>query len=435
MRYVRAILFLLSFSACDTDQNTLNPNEKFFVKFYGDEGNHEGVDLLLNDDGSIILLGNSTRTNSTQQIFVLKVDPQGMIIWSRTYGTPLNENAKDIEVLPDGRLLVVGEIEVGPANKDVFAMTISQASGDSLQWIQVGLKNFLNQDTNEEVNSVSLIQGGFIVAGTTTALITETPGPNDIRDGMHLRFTNNLEWIDGSTGVWKNVTGLNNSDDVIQKIIEISPNEYYGFGYTNTDFNGDGQEYNFWVFSLGFSGVPSGSGLYLGRSTEDEILTSVEISPPEAGAGFLLSGITTRSGEVLSYIVKLQNELNFDSEDILDEGNPTSLGVANALIPPITKSIELRQSGFMLLSNVNALSRNQATNFSLSRLTNRLLVNAGNAPIEIGGDGNDFAANLKELPDGRILVMATMTLGRGGENTDQTKMVLMKLNNAGKLAD
>jgi hypothetical protein len=50
---------------------------------------------------------------------------------------------------------------------------------------------------------------------------------------------------------------------------------------------------------------------------------------------------------------------------------------------------------------------------------------------EFGGVGDDFVGAVTELPNGRILIIGTMTLG-GVEG--QTKIALLKLNPEGRLA-
>jgi hypothetical protein len=74
-------------------------------------------------------------------------------------------------------------------------------------------------------------------------------------------------------------------------------------------YNGD---YNYWYYSLSGDGVPINADLYAGKTSEDELLTSVEVSPVQSGPGYILSGTATRStGETQSYLVKLSSTLTF----------------------------------------------------------------------------------------------------------------------------
>jgi hypothetical protein len=84
---------------------------------------------------------------------------------------------------------------------------------------------------------------------------------------------------------------------------------------------------------------------------------------------------------------------------------------------------------FMLLTNDNTVS-NVDMNLALTKLTRNSLTKAWQVPLIFGGESDDFAGSVSELPDGRILVVGTMTVGG---LSGQKKMVLMKLNAEGKL--
>ena len=72
-------LVLFSFVACNLDK--LEPAQtKAFMKYFGDIGNTEGVDLLSLDDG-YLLLGNNTNEN-LQTAILIKTDLNGNTIWS-----------------------------------------------------------------------------------------------------------------------------------------------------------------------------------------------------------------------------------------------------------------------------------------------------------------------------------------------------------------
>jgi hypothetical protein len=68
--------------------------------------------------------------------------------------------------------------------------------------------------------------------------------------------------------------------------------------------------------------------LYAGKTSEDELLKAVEISPVQSGPGYILSGTATRTtGETQSYLVKLApSTLSFTTTDIRIETNPTDMG-------------------------------------------------------------------------------------------------------------
>lgn len=98
----KIILFtvvLFSFVACNLDK--LEPAQtKAFMKFFGDVGNTEGVDLLKLDDG-YLLLGNSNDTTA----LLIKTDLNGNTLWSKSFdailGSALAKNANSYFIVGD----------------------------------------------------------------------------------------------------------------------------------------------------------------------------------------------------------------------------------------------------------------------------------------------------------------------------------------------
>jgi hypothetical protein len=431
------------FCACDTDNTITDPTDKYFVKFYGGDGDHDGVDLVSLNDGSFILVGNAKVPGSLlgRQIYIVKVSTTGMVIWEKTIGSTGDDSAKDIELTPDGRIVIAGETWKSAQERDVYVKTLT-TEGLPLDSVRIGLKTTSNEEGDEEVHSITLITDGFIVSGSTTAVKTlKSDKPNDVRDGLHLRFTNSLQLVDPLSGQWSNTSGLDDSDDVIVKIIQEGPSLYYGFGYTNTIRN-NSRDYKYWAFSLGATGLPSNNGIDLldriGSTGKNEFLCNVIESPVQAGEGFVLSGLARaiNNDSDQAFIVKLQKTLFVPGDDnVLAEQTPIDLGsrvvgLDNALFAA-TSMCSLSQGGYLLLSNSNAVS-NQAQNISLIKLSNTFL-KVWQVPLFFGGVGNDFAGSVFELPDQKIVIIGTMTLGSdiGG----QKKMVLIKLNTEGRLSE
>lgn len=442
MRYFILLVFIAVIGSCDTENNFETPGEKYFVKFYGEDGDHEGVDFVSMSDGSFILLGNQKVVGATlgQQIYLVRVDAQGMVVWQKVFGSIGDDIARDIKLTSDGKIIIAAESQKGPQDRDVYVKIVS-VDGLPLDSIRVGLKTITNLEADEEVNSISVIQSGFIVAGSTTAVTTQkTLKPNDIRDALHLRFNNTLDLVDPTSGLWVNSTGEVDSDDVLIKMFEINSSTYYGFGYTNTLRNSK-RDYKHWAFSLGATGVPSDNGRELldiiGSPLEDEILSSVIESPIQSGEGFVLNGVKTKvNGESQSFIVKLQKKLFVPGEDnVLNEESPTDLGnlenvdKVESRVAKQTRMTSLSQGGYLLLTNSKVLS-NDKLNLSLIKLSNSFL-KVWQAPVFFGGEGDDFTGCVTELPDGKIMIIGTMTLGG---ITGQTKMVFIKLNPQGRLA-
>jgi len=66
------------------------------------------------------------------QAYVVKADNNGDIIWENTYGGPATYFANDIDLAPDGDLVITGTHESWDHKTDIFLMKIDEESGDSI---------------------------------------------------------------------------------------------------------------------------------------------------------------------------------------------------------------------------------------------------------------------------------------------------------------
>jgi hypothetical protein len=415
--------FLIS---CDSQKSFETPDENYFVKYFGNEGNQQGVDFAVNDDGTVFILGNSRESSSNQQIYVARVGVNGRIVWEKTFGLSLDEEAKDIEISFDkSSLIVVGNSEKSVGERDIFLIRLT-LDGVAIDSTRQGLKLPSGQEADDNAFSVTQInQGlfnpaGFIVAGATTGLNFATIA-TDKTDPMHLRFNNNLVRISNPT--WSDrptfTTGGFVGEEVAVKVIQRSSNDYYVFGYSN---GGDG-DFNFLRYGRTDLGGEFGSprNTDIGISNADEKLNSVSISPAQLGLGFMLSGISQTSSGGYSYLVKLGSPLSWNDSD-----------VTFRQILPLDKAAKQRSVNYSSLTNGYFVASDKAG----ANGTDIYLVKLDNAGIklfesEFGGVGDDFVGAVTELPNGRILIIGTMTLG-GVEG--QTKIALLKLNPEGRLA-
>ena len=414
----RIILFigLGALWSCDTSSSIDPPENSYFLKYFGDEGYQEGVDLIANADGTFFLLGNTESTNNGKQVYVVKADDKGQLLWQKTFGGKNEEEAKDIELTNDGKLVVVANSEIAPGDNDIFLITLT-LDGTKIDSIVYGFPG-----TNEEVASVTQTNDGFIVAGSTTNVgikPTGAGGGGDTHDAMHIRFFANLSIY---PDVWGKTNGYNDSFDASTKIIQISNTEFYVFGYSNT-IEGGGGDYNYWIFNIGPTGVAT-NRMFKGNGSTDDFLSSVTLVPPQSGEGYFLSGISvSNSGSSELYLAKLRKSLTFNvnGQDFQFE---KTLGV------DLKSGLNTKTASYASISSVYFVLANESTlgnsNFYLTKRNSD-----GNVVWEdviFGGEKEDKIGAVTELPDGRLIILGTMAIGKDGE----TKMALLKVNSEGR---
>ncbi len=443
VKHITIILISLLFS-CETRNSFNPPDENYFLKYFGNAGNQEGIDFVVNPDGTFVLLGNSRATPlADQQVYVAKADSKGNIVWEKTFGGKYDEEAKDIELLPDGNLIVLANSANNASNdpaireRDVMLIKLGQDGSkmDSVKQNQ-GLRKIDNLTKgDEDAKSLTiLLDGGFIVAGSTTAVLANPTKPTDLSDAIHLRFNPDLTWVDDATTSWVSRRGYA-GEDVAIKVIQYNANEFYVMGYSNIDKQSQSTviDFNFWISGLTGSGTGFfGSPIFAGSVSFDEKLTSVTRIPAQSGSGYLLTGSSQNTTQGGVHMLTMTEKLSLLPAPI-GKNYPDFLGDQRLSLnlvkpnPMSSASLFSSSNGFYLTS--------EKLNGSTSDIVLYKMSSSGaDTLLEriFGGVGDDFAGPVVELPDGHIVMIGTFTLG--GVVDGQKKIVFMKLNKEGRLA-
>ncbi len=425
-----ALVIQLVVGACDSSSNLDDPNSSYFVKFYGGDGDQTGDDIVALPDGTFILFGTTKASGAekTSQWYLVKADAKGNVVWEKRFGGLNNEEARDIELTSANTLVAVGNTYTTPTDRDIMLMTFT-LDGTKVDSTTVSLGT---PGTDEDAASVTVISNGFIVAGSTNNTSLKAGSlANDQRDAVHLRFTPALVQYPNS---WARSYGPG-TYDAAGKVIEISPTQFYVFGYSNKNVAGQPvANLNFWVYGIGQFGSPNSNEYTIGDPNSDEILSSVSVKVTSGATDYFISGMTytltaTRQSDV--YITKLREPL-FPSITTLPPPlyqKPLSLKLGSGL-PDNTAIFTTKDGGFLLLTNEKSFNDNQ--NWMLTKV-DTFGSPVWSLPIIFGGEGLDSCGSVQELPDGRIVLIGTMRTGK--PDAGEFKMTLIKVNQDGKFAN
>jgi hypothetical protein len=435
---ISILILAAGLSACDSSSSVDDPNKSYFLKFYGGDGDQTGSDLVVLPDGTFILFGTSTPTGSgsTSQWYLVKSDANGNLIWQKTFGNPnVDDEARDIELTSDGKIVAVGNTYVGSNNRDVRVMTLT-LDGVPIDSAFIPIIDASHNVSNgdEDATSVTEISDGFMISGSTTYVPTHPPGnPTDPRDGLNIRIKRNLTPYGNG---WPEMqTNGKKSDDVTNKIFEVADGSgFYLFGYSNAPKAGQNAEnYNLWYYKLGPTGGIVGDNL-LGAQVENEKPTSVGVSPSTLGGGYFQAGVSyNQAGAASLSVAMLRNTLSFVPV-VGTTYYPDSVFIKSVSIPLGTTMNEhtavfaSAQFGFFVLANEKSFNDNQ--NWLLTRIGNDGST-IWSLPIVFGGEGPDNIGGIQELPDGRLVMVGTMRTGKS--DTGEFKLTLIKVNQDGKL--
>jgi len=193
-----------------------------------------------------------------------------------------------------------------------------------------------------------------------------------------------------------------------------------------------GNNNKFWVSYLANNGSAKNTtdnGLFDNMYPSDKILTRAI----KAGrGGYLLVGISSTSNEdSLKVAITNANSFSFDKYGVDTDAVVAGLGKSRAPSPPPNYATAFSAASYnFILTNTYRTATNKS-DILLLKLANDRLKTLWSSPVQLGGDGDDTAAAVAELPDGHIIVLGTMQLGNPPA---QFKIALMKLNSQGQLA-
>jgi len=156
-----------SFGAGETDVYVvkLDANGNLqWTKTIGGKNDDAGLSLIQTSDGGYAIAGSTISFGVGEpDVYVVKLDANGNLQWTKTIGGPGNEAGYSLIQTSDGGYAIAGPTKsFGAGEWDVYVLKLN-ADGN-LQWTKtIGAKN-------EDLGKLSLIQtsdGGYAIAGHT----------------------------------------------------------------------------------------------------------------------------------------------------------------------------------------------------------------------------------------------------------------------------
>ena len=137
---------------------------ELWTKTYGGEGDEEGASLKQTSDGGFIIAG---RTNSSgagnEDVYLVKTNANGDLLWSKTYGGPAVDIAYSVLETADNGFAITGKTQsFGAGNWDVY-MIRTDASGNEVWARAIG-----GNGADMGQSAVQTEEGELIVAGSTS---------------------------------------------------------------------------------------------------------------------------------------------------------------------------------------------------------------------------------------------------------------------------
>jgi uncharacterized delta-60 repeat protein len=285
MKKFLTVLFVIAWSAASLAQP--NP-DTLWTRTYGGNEDEMAYSIQQTADGGYIVAGYTTSFGAGgADFYVVKTNPLGDTLWTRTYGGDRGDYAYSVQQTTDGGYVVTGYTESFGAGYEDSYLVKTNSQGDTL-WTGI-----YGGNSNDGARSVQeTADGGYIMAGYTQSF---GAGGYD----FYIVKTNSQ----GDT-LWTRTYG-GSGDDEAQSVQQTADGGYVMAGYTRSFGGGTPTYANFYLVKTNSQGDTLWTHTYGGNN--DDLTFSAQQT---ADGGYIAVGITTSFGVGYQdfYLVKTNNQ-------------------------------------------------------------------------------------------------------------------------------
>jgi hypothetical protein len=127
---------------------------------YFDNGDHQQPKSIARlADGNYLLVGSIDAAGGADDVELIKITPQGDLIWNRTYGGDVSEVANDVVALADGGFAIVGENDAGTdIESDILVVRFDELG--NARW-----QKTIGTQRSDVGNAITQLGDGFAIVG------------------------------------------------------------------------------------------------------------------------------------------------------------------------------------------------------------------------------------------------------------------------------
>ncbi|MFC2100951.1 T9SS type A sorting domain-containing protein [Bacteroidota bacterium] len=135
-----------------------------WTKTIGGPAYEQGFSIRQTFDKGYIIAGLISSATQSYQVYLLKTDSAGNVLWSKEFGGPYVDNASSVQQTSDSGYIIAGRTKTANYGQSDAYLIKTDANGDSLWTRTYG-------DPNEHDEAYQIIQtfdGGYVFTGYTT---------------------------------------------------------------------------------------------------------------------------------------------------------------------------------------------------------------------------------------------------------------------------
>ncbi len=431
--YTYLLVLALSLSGCAPNDVDGPDPEAVFVKFYG-LGTNEAVDMVRTSTGDIIILAQNQVGNHSD-FYLIKTDAAGNEIRSRLIDLDNGSNdiPKRIKSMNNEEYLIVGYIEDDESQIDQYTAVwgIIDSELQTLSSSATGGTGFNFMDSLQAVDIIqtSDTEDTYVVLGQSTAQSRRYAG--DLTPAGDFQIY--MGKVDDEDSVyWEKSHGFM-GDETALSLFETDNGGFLVVGSTNSA----SEEYegvNLYVLSTNEFGTSDEGALVTGIQGAGLGANDVPYAVKKTSLGYTIVGSTAEeNGAMRGFHVAVSSGGSLVNNSVNVLANDFGLE-CQALTFSRTLNNEL-----MVLGSIPnfSIAKGDGTT-SETKLEEILVMRVSPISGHIPGFdqnygttiGNDRAVQALTLPDGDVLVTATVDFGSG-----TTMVGLLRLNEDGELRD
>ncbi|WP_421879912.1 hypothetical protein [Marinoscillum sp.] len=427
-------LAVMLIGCAPSDLDGPNPGD-VFVKYYG-QGANEAIDIVRTSTNETIILAQNTLSDNSN-FYLIKTDDNGNEIDSRLID--LNDGSNDIprRLKPVGNdeFLIVGYMQFedefgvdqftgvwGRINSDLETISTDSTGAAGFNYLDSMIAVDIIQTSDS--NPTYIVLGHSSVESRRYAGDVTPVGDFQIYMGKH---------DDNDSVYWEKSHGFSGNEEALS-IFEVTGGDLLVVGMTKavtSAYSGD----NLYILQTNEFGTPDGGGLVTGIPGAADDADDRPYAVKKSSLGYSIVGATeaTENGGLRGFHIAVSNEgqLVTNSSNVLS--NDYNLN-CRALTFSRTLNNELMVLGSIPNFTLSSGDGGSAT----TKLEEILVMKVSPISGHIEGFdqnygttvGNDRAKAAVTLPDGDVLVAATIDFGSG-----TTMVGLLRLNDNGELKD